>query len=872
NMFDRPNYRAFSVIALFLFNKLDKNRAEATFQMCISGIGPSRQFRKQCCNWLKEISNQSGSGLPNITPSSLISPAGAKFVHLLYQFARHVMTEEIKKLSIGTGIPFAEAVRLKPEDMYIAEARHRVAYNKLLEVLQRENFVIQEYERKSQVLIKEIEEIKSEYALKQIQFLWMKQNDQNKSDTIESIRKVRSMWTVIMETLTSLKQDKEVVDSVLEDCIHRRVLDGTDVVLRVPRLLAHRIESDENQVFTANVYENGKLNFLAVIQLLNEALKMLRDEHCQAELKDLDGIENMVTSCNKALQNLSTKRLERQQHLVAVRESISRKEEDWEMKWKTFLGQNPFNLIIKEDLVTSPQQSPGLPEEDENSDVHQYLASFSDICDFLPEEYYEKDEGALETVMEKSSPPPKWISPVPSELSEVSENRDLLTENNLHMETCEGNKKPVPSKVSKNGKEEFPISRMQAGANEDVSLRESPVEEEDLLEKARDELAEEIAKAVMSESPDSGEEKGMTFDRLISSLCTNPFITRKQIPRTPENLLTEIRSSWRKAIQTEGSSNMELSSTEVMIQKVPKDARPIMEAATNSSSVCSVPASPVSDSESSLSEKNSQSSSTESSPQEQVRISNVFESSDSKTSETLETERTEPQELDCTALSGSSVEDLKQALQNVEKSMNIPDICLEDSSRTNVEPPDHSQCSSMDSMLRWNISSLLSSLGCETAHMGIWNETLPEYDSMELSTSSDFGSEIMDSAIVTGDSENKRDIEKSDLDLQSLSNSHKMLKKTASEIEEELHQTHNGSESESCRSHLSPAPEGGERNKLCSPVVFSLDEEFTKTPLSKFSERQYSLSSLLVPSEQLQEMASMAHDIPLDLLHKLNGK
>lgn len=40
----------------------------------------------------------------------------------------------------------------------------------------------------------------------------------------------------------------------------------------------------------------------------------------------------------------------------------------------------------------------------------------------------------------------------------------------------------------------------------------------------------------MSESPDSGEEKGMALDDLISSLSFNPFLTRKQIPRTPENL------------------------------------------------------------------------------------------------------------------------------------------------------------------------------------------------------------------------------------------------------------------------------------------------------------------------------------------------
>lgn len=46
----------------------------------------------------------------------------------------------------------------------------------------------------------------------------------------------------------------------------------------------------------------------------------------------------------------------------------------------------------------------------------------------------------------------------------------------------------------------------------------------------------QVAKSVMSESPDSGEKKGMSFEDLISSLSFNPFLTRKQIPRTPENL------------------------------------------------------------------------------------------------------------------------------------------------------------------------------------------------------------------------------------------------------------------------------------------------------------------------------------------------
>ncbi|NXH97277.1 HAUS6 protein, partial [Pachycephala philippinensis] len=182
----------------------------------------------------------------------------------------------------------------------------------------------------------------------------MKRNDQNKSDLTERIQKVRSMWTLIVEMLTSLKKEKEVVDSVLEDCVHPCILDGTDVVLSVPKLLTYRVESDIYGFCTGNLYEDGKLNFLTVIQLLNEALRMLRDEHCPCELKELHRIEDVVTSYKKSLQDLNTKCLRRvQQHCEQKCQSISRKQEVWELKWKTILGQCPFDLIFKDDLVSS---------------------------------------------------------------------------------------------------------------------------------------------------------------------------------------------------------------------------------------------------------------------------------------------------------------------------------------------------------------------------------------------------------------------------------------------------------------------------------------------------------------------------------------
>ncbi|NWI54578.1 HAUS6 protein, partial [Calyptomena viridis] len=74
---------------------------------------------------------------------------GSKFVHMVYQFARHVMIEDMKKLSLGTGILLPKVQKLRPEDMHVVKARHRVANNKLLKILQKEVYVIREYGKKA---------------------------------------------------------------------------------------------------------------------------------------------------------------------------------------------------------------------------------------------------------------------------------------------------------------------------------------------------------------------------------------------------------------------------------------------------------------------------------------------------------------------------------------------------------------------------------------------------------------------------------------------------------------------------------------------------------------------------------------------------
>ncbi|XP_054666387.1 HAUS augmin-like complex subunit 6 isoform X1 [Grus americana] len=890
NIFENLNSSAFHVIALFLFAKLDASRAAETFGDCSFRVGnfTDPEFRKQCIIWLKDIANEEESCLPQIVPSSLISPAGPKFIQLLYQFAKHVLIEDMKMNSKGTDIPFAEAVKLTPTDTYMANARCRVAYNKLLQIFEKEHFVIQEYEKKAQLLTTEINQINSEYEVLQMQSCKMKQNDQNKNDKTERIQKVRSMWTLIMEMLTSLKKEKEVVDSVLEECDGRCILDGTNVVFSVPELLVHKVENDIHQCCTGNVYEGEKLNFLTVIQLLNEALRTLRDAYFQSEVKNqLQVFENMVMLHNEVLQALEAKRLQDEQHCVSVTGSISTKQKDWGAKWKSFLQLCPFDFILDQDpeldlRALSPHSCDLAEDDDDDSVFCQYIVSNPDFCDSVHEVCSKKDDEALETMMgdealetmmDDSTPPPGWISSVPlEELSEASENTDVLIEKNLHIETCKEEKNSVPPHILKNEKDESTMSKVWENADGHVIQTESPFKNEDPLKKAIDDLAEEVAKTVIAESSQSGEGKGMGLEDLISSLAFNPFLTRKQIPRTPENLLTEIRSSWRRAIQTEGSSDTELAATEVVIEDAPMDVRPIMQKAADSSFLCSIPASPVPDFDPPLSERKSQLSSTEFRPQEE--ISHNIESLISETSGMRESEGTEEQEVKYIVLNKSSVEDPEeQTFHYVKKSMNTADTCSENNSRTNVLPSDHSLGSLMDGTLLCNVSPLLSSIRHEVSSLSILDESFPE-ELVNMDPNRSASSEpdcTVDSTYVTDGSENE-DIKKSELDLQSLFNTYKTLEKTASRSEEELHQAHKGGESVSCRSDLSLVPE--ERDELYGPLeLYCLGEEFTKMPSPvSLDERKYSLSSLLVSCQHLEEMASMVHDIPLDLIHKLKDK
>ncbi|RMC19286.1 hypothetical protein DUI87_03893 [Hirundo rustica rustica] len=261
--------------------------------------------------------------------------------------------------------------------------------------------------------------------------------------------------------VTSLKKEKEVVDSVLEDCVNPCILDGAGVVLSVPGLLTSTVERNIYGFCTGNLYEDGNLNFLTVIQLLNEALMTLRDEHSPCELTEVHRIEDVVTCYKNALQELKTSSLRRrEQHYEPKHQSISRKQEIWESKWKTFLGQCPFNLICKDD----PQPGSSL-QSSSSSDEDVFCQSFSE----------KTGTASTQTVTEEKGTKNKATMSVSTQA--VTEEKETKAAISISTQTVTEAEQPRPVAVASVQKKKSKSKSVRIVTDEDVAGPLHPAEE-----------------------------------------------------------------------------------------------------------------------------------------------------------------------------------------------------------------------------------------------------------------------------------------------------------------------------------------------------------------------------------------------------------
>lgn len=620
NMFDKPNHDAFQVVSYFLFQTLDQSLTKEVFKHCWPPFDQKRnaEFRKHCCEWLKKISAECGSSFPPVVGSLFLSPGGSKFIHLMYHFAKFVAVKYIKSNSKNSSTSSIETFHVKSQNLHRCIARCHVARNRFLHTLQKQDCVTRKYQENTQFLVKQIRSLRAEYIAYQDQIQNMEPHDEQ-VNIQEKIVKVRSLWASVIETLECLDKEREVVSSVLS-LDNQYVLDGTNVTINIPTLLIDKIGKQLKQLHIGTIYESEKLNFLTVIQLLNEVLKVMKSEYCQSNQArltvDLNFLEKEIKFQRERLSVLKQTRHKIKEDLKTIRHSIIEKQGEWHTKWKEILGLSPFSLIrgSTSDVDILPPMSP-LSFDPVSEEVYaksiltQYPALFPDT----PMQHNQENDctrNILGAVCDLSNSSDSFLQPA----SSLDRNSTKLLKTQsvgatpgsalritsgglqgscgmLEMEprsaACKDMKISIPreknetiSKSTPEFEEEDSLSLNTVKTIESSTFGGSlPTKNPDPFQKEQDHLVEEVVKTVLSDSPQSSEGREIKLEELIDSLVSNPFLTRKQIPRTPENLISEIRTSWRKAVEMDNNGSPEsLQEDTEQHGKVLPESSPVLHA------------------------------------------------------------------------------------------------------------------------------------------------------------------------------------------------------------------------------------------------------------------------------------------------------
>ncbi|XP_075451077.1 HAUS augmin-like complex subunit 6 isoform X2 [Ascaphus truei] len=608
NMFDKPNKDAFYMVFHYLFAKLDSTRCKEVFRYCWPPLDKKRdaEFRKACCEWLRKISDDSRIGFPQVVASTFLSPGGPKFVQLLYHFTKYVLLQHIEKDS-ERATYISESLRLKPQDPMKALTRNKVARHRYLQMVQREDFVIREYQRKAQMLIKQIRDLRSECATLQNQHKMAENVDRDHTKRDDLIQKIRLMWSTMMQILKTMEREVEVVDSVVKGHVDQYCLDGTNVTLNIPKPLVSKIESEIHRLQMENVYEAGKVNLITIVQLLNESLKMLRQEHCQYDCKgiqlDLPYLAGKTKFETEVLTRLRHMRHKiRREDFVSLNKSIADKEREWEEKWETLLGQSPFSLLkgLNPVLELQPPMAPfsfdPATEEVLRSSVFcQYPASFPDSAkkDVRLKDLDRDYSGSLlRSLLDFTSTGRNSLS-----LTGMTpaKRRMSLNEKELRSFTPNMKERSFSQTTPNFGVQKRRSDETWKRAEGSMPQYTPTPSKQDPMRMARQQLAQQVADDIVSESPRCSGGREMELDDLIGMLASNPFLTKKQIPRTPENLISDIRTSWRKAIQVDESADVVASPLEAPSMESPAELKSAHSSQIDLSMACLLSASHVSD-------------------------------------------------------------------------------------------------------------------------------------------------------------------------------------------------------------------------------------------------------------------------------------
>ncbi|XP_051994541.1 HAUS augmin-like complex subunit 6 isoform X2 [Xyrauchen texanus] len=544
NMFDKPNKDGFYIVSQFLFEKLNPTHAQEVFRHCwpVWDHKCDAEFRKLTLGWLQDIA---------VAASHLLSPSGPRFINLMLHLAKHVMLKTLKTYTTDdTWTPEASVVPASSQALEMK--RFQVVKRQFQRVTVGQDRLIQDYQRRAKGLEKSLRDLDEEDATYDNKLKEHNSNADLQGDILAKSQKVRGLWAETDSVLSTLEGEQAVVESVIRGQVDQYTLDGKDLNVKIPTVLRDRMERLSHQSSVGSLFEGGKPVLVRLLELLNEGLGILSEERKRIIRPTTQfshqALQDQAVLFSRSRENLMfIRRKLIKEDAPEIKSSIRRLEEDWERKWAECLINTPLTPFIKEEPVLD-FVSPMAPLSFEPASEASFKAS-------ILSQYSSMPTGLLEQTSKRK---PEVTEKTEVHLKPEEKNTSLPTEDNgvlLFSDCCFSPKQATcDAPLCENSLIKFQ-SVVQTPSPVQASHRKTLLSKTktsvmknkaQILDLECDNLASQVAEAVIM-SP-VNERRDVDLGQLLNSI-SDPFSTRKQLCRTPESLIKDVRSSWRKAVE-----------------------------------------------------------------------------------------------------------------------------------------------------------------------------------------------------------------------------------------------------------------------------------------------------------------------------------
>uniref|UniRef100_A0A3B5L7F1 HAUS augmin-like complex subunit 6 N-terminal domain-containing protein n=1 Tax=Xiphophorus couchianus TaxID=32473 RepID=A0A3B5L7F1_9TELE len=502
NMFNKPNKEAFYLVTRFLLEKLNPVRFHESHCWPVVNHKADTEFRKVTCTWLREIMDEMANAGSKVVMSLFLSPGGPKFVSLMLYLATHVMQQDMK--TFVTDKSWApEAAAMPASTPHIAVERLNLVRSRFLKAAVDQDRFLHDYQRRAQAVVKSMRDLKVEFV--SLEFLLVLHHIHHFFIFLSGITFLK-LPGMRIPSLRRLK-------SVLKGDVDQYVLDGTNRVLKLPRCLLDRIERLPHQLISGSVYEAGQLNLLCVMELLNHALQLLKEERSRVSPAAepppaARRLQEHFHQMSRVLQDLHLIRQKlSKEEIPEVRSAIAELQAEWDQRWMETLKEKPLVSFLNEDpalCFLSPTAPLSFEPAPEASYSHCVFYQFP--AKFLGEQTFScpaSGKCCLKIQL-------YWIYSVCFHYV-FNYSRKANICKTTHQKVA-----PLKTKT-------------------------------EILDLEHENLADQFADAVTTTSPPEAGLRGL--EGLLGNFQRDPFTARTQLPRTPESLIMDVKSSWRRAVE-----------------------------------------------------------------------------------------------------------------------------------------------------------------------------------------------------------------------------------------------------------------------------------------------------------------------------------